>query len=79
MLAQHLDHEPAFCSVWPVLYAHIAAIYASLSPTSVVCATLEDRLQCAIVQLASKAVARTGRAVGIEGIADEERTCIKGE
>jgi hypothetical protein len=29
--------------------------------------------------LAGKAVTRTGRAVGVEGIADEERTRIEGE
>jgi hypothetical protein len=49
MLAQHLDHQPALCSVWPVLNAHIAALYTSLSSTSVVRAAFEDRLQCAIV------------------------------
>jgi len=42
MLAQHLDHEPAFCSVWPILYAHITAIYAGLSPASVIRTALED-------------------------------------
>jgi hypothetical protein len=36
-------------------------------------------LKGAIVQLAGKPVTRTGGAVGIEGIADEERTRIKGD
>jgi len=42
MLAQHLHHEPAFCPVWPVLNAYVAAVDPSLSPTGVVRAAFED-------------------------------------
>ena len=42
MFAQHFDHKPAFCPVWSVLNAHVAAVNPSVSPTGVIRATFED-------------------------------------
>lgn len=79
MLAQHLHHEAAFSFVWPILNADIAAVDARLSTARIACSSLENRLQCTIVQLTCEAVATAGRTVGIEGIVDEEGSCIKGK
>lgn len=79
MLAQHFHHQAAFCFVWAILNVHIAAVNTCLPPTSIIRAASEDRLQCAVVKLARKAVTRAGWAVGIEGIVDEEGSRIKGE
>jgi hypothetical protein len=49
MLAKHLHHKPAFCPVWPILDAHVAAINPSLSSTGVIRTAFEDRLKSAIV------------------------------
>lgn len=79
MLAQHLHHEAALSFVWSILNADIAAVDARLSTARIACSSLENRLQCTIVQLTCEAVATAGRTVGIEGIVDEEGSCIKGK
>jgi hypothetical protein len=42
MFAQHLHHKPAFCPIWAILDAHIAAVNSSLSSTGVIRAAFED-------------------------------------
>jgi len=79
MFAEHFHDKPAFCFVWTILYAHIAAIDARLSSASIIRAAFEDRLQCPVVKLTGEAVATAGLAVRVEGIADEERPCVERE
>jgi hypothetical protein len=79
MLAEHLYDKPTLCFVRSVLYAHIASIDTRLPSARVIRATFEDRLQCPIVKLTGEAVAIARWAVGVEGIAGEERPRIEGE
>jgi hypothetical protein len=61
------------------LYAHIAAIDPRLPSTRIIRATFEDGLQCPIVKLTGEAVAAAGWAVGVEGVAGEEGSCVERE
>ena len=79
MLAQHFHHKAAFSFVWTILDVYITAVNPRLTPTSIIRAASEDRLQCAVVELACEAVARTSWAVAIEGVVDEEGPRIKRE
>lgn len=79
MFAQHFDDEPTLCFVRSVLDAHIAAINTRLASANIIRATFEDRLQCPIVKLTGEAIATAGWAVGVECIADEERSRVERE